>query len=183
MAAYEVQLASYILGKFYLGTDIKYKCGNAKLQKLVVIAQFRRMYISEKPLFEASISVNPCGFGVRSISNFFPIDLCGEVETTPDDQNRRIDPASIHEAPELGELYDGGMRFVEKEDVDWIRNAFCRFGSYSAKELGDIMNNMRLHKVDSMCLDLDYLTNHLKQMIDEDCEDGNEIAKYIKEGV
>lgn len=42
---------------------------------------------------------------------------------------------------------------------------------------------MRLHKVDSMYLDLDYLTNHLKQMIDEDCEDGNEIAKYIKEGV
>lgn len=182
MASYEVQLASYILGKFYLGTDIKYKCTNTKLQKLLIIAQFRKIYVTQRQLFDANIMVNPCGFGIRSVAGFFPIDICGTVETTPDDKNRRIDPASIHEAPELGELYDGGMRFVESGDIDWIRNAFCRFGSYSAKELSDMMNRMSLHRTDRMQLDVNYLVNILKRTIDQDCKESNEIVRYVSLG-
>lgn len=183
MATYEVQLASYILGKFYLGTDVKYKCGNAKLQKLVVIAQLRKMYAMNQVLFDANIMINPCGFGVRSIAAFFPIDIYGEVETAPNDSDRKIDPNSIHDAPELGEAYDGGMRFVMKEDDKWLRDTFCRFGSYGAKELGDMMNRMTLHTSEDISLSSKDLLENIRQRIDPDADAGNEIVTYVREGI
>lgn len=178
MLKYELKLASFLLGQLFLRTN--YNCGSAKLQKLVVIADLYYLHQTGKTLFDAPILVNICGFGLKSVAEYFPPYICGQR-----DENRPIQIADIQDdIPEMNPLYDTGMNKVSGEDQEILKKVFFRFGAYQAKDLGDIMNNMMLHDSDKYNLQLmEYnLREYLNHDLQLDAKNENEIALFIQSG-
>lgn len=180
--SYELRCASYILGNFYLKTKDKYKCTNIKLQQLVTIAHLRKLYMTGYPLSDSSVMITPYGFKLQSIAKFFPIEICGDYEA-----RKIIRPEEIRnfKKTKLGDAYDGGMQFVMDEDDKWLRETFCRFGAYSTKDLGNMINKMAMifYNRESCVLSWDFLRLHLKEYIDKDMGHKNSISNFIKDGL
>lgn len=174
--ANELNFASFLLAECFMKTD--YKCGSAKLQKLILIANLKKLLDTNYKisLCDVNYSVNLCGFGIKSIAEFFIPDLWGSKSKNEPIQRDELKDNNLV----LNEIYNVGYSNVSDEDRNLLTDVFLKFGAYEATDIGQIMNQMNLHSIEKEEINNEDLINYLIKNLDDDNNKHNEIAEYLK---
>ncbi len=126
------------------------KCTSASVQKLMVIAQLRYLYVHKIPIFENNLLIKPLCFSVPLISNTYPDVIFDDDKMKPLENNFEDGliiniPNLTVEKEELSSFYNIIYDLCENE-TEILNLVYRHFGAYSGECIGKFMRELSLHK-------------------------------------
>lgn len=173
--------ANYLLRLYYYGNR---NCTSAVIQKLLIVAQFKHLYLYDTPLFEDDLFVKPSCFSIKIISNTYPdiifdeetriglVDMfqSGDIVDVPDTNCATL--------PKLASFYDIFSE-LNQQEMDIINQTYIYFGKFSGKCIGEFMRNLEVHKNKTVFTNVTVqeIQEYIRQIPATDTS--NEIIKFI----